>query len=42
MIPEMTSIGIESARACAMAVMALVMPGPVISRQTPGLPEARA
>ena len=40
--PEITSIGIESSRAWAMAVMALVRPGPVITKATPGLPVARA
>ena len=36
--PEITSIGTESARACAMAVMVLVRPGPVMTKATPGLP----
>ena len=40
--PEITSIGTESARACAIAVIALVSPGPVMTKATPGLPEARA
>ena len=40
--PDITSIGTESSRACAMAVMALVKPGPVMTSATPGLPAARA
>jgi len=31
-------MGIESARACNIAVEMLDKPGPVITRQTPGLP----
>ena len=33
---EITSMGIESARAWPMAVAILVIPGPVIIRHTPG------
>ncbi|GLK85779.1 hypothetical protein GCM10017653_38490 [Ancylobacter defluvii] len=40
--PEITSIGTESWRACAIAVMVLVRPGPVITSTTPGLPVTRA
>ena len=40
--PEITSIGTESARACPMAVIVLVRPGPVMTKATPGFPEARA
>ena len=39
---EMTRSGTESAKASPIAVAALVTPGPVISMQTPGLPESRA
>src|SRR5690606_5662911 len=38
---DITSIGIESANDCAIAVMILVMPGPVIIKHTPTLQEAR-
>ena len=40
--PEITSIGMLSARACAMAVSVLVRPGPVMTKQTPGRPVTRA
>jgi hypothetical protein len=40
--PEIASTGTESARAWASAVMALVRPGPVIRKATPGRPVARA
>jgi hypothetical protein len=40
--PEITSIGTESSRACAMAVSAFSSPGPVITQATPGLPVTRA
>ncbi len=40
--PEITSIGTESAAACPIAVSALVSPGPVITKATPGLPVTRA
>ncbi|MNP65863.1 hypothetical protein D3C76_1614940 [compost metagenome] len=40
--PEMITIGIESMYAVAMPVMALVAPGPEVTRTTPGLPVARA
>ena len=39
---EITNIGMESALACAIAVVMLVMPGPVMMKHTPTLPEARA
>ncbi|MNJ60749.1 hypothetical protein D3C77_565050 [compost metagenome] len=39
---EITSIGIESAYAWPMAVAALVTPGPVMTKHTPGLPLTRA
>ena len=42
MTPEMTRMGTESALACPMAVSALVRPGPVMTKATPGLPLARA
>ena len=40
--PLITSIGIESALACNMAVAIFASPGPVITRQTPGFPLIRA
>ena len=40
--PEMISTGTESSRLCAMAVSALVRPGPVITKATPGFPVTRA
>ena len=40
--PEITSIGTESARACAIGVRMLVTPGPVMTKATPGLPDTRA
>ena len=39
---EITSIGMESAKAWPMGVEAFVTPGPVIKVHTPGLPLARA
>ena len=39
---EITSMGTESARACAIAVIVLVRPGPVMTKATPGRPDARA
>ena len=38
----MTTKGIESMYAVAIPVMALVAPGPEVTKQTPGLPVARA
>ena len=39
---DRTSTGLLSEKACATGVAAFVTPGPVIRRQTPGLPEIRA
>ena len=40
--PEITTIGIESMKAVAIPVTALVIPGPEVTKTTPGLPEALA
>ena len=40
--PEITTSGIESEYAVAMPVMALVAPGPDVTRATPTLPLTRA
>ena len=40
--PVMTTSGMESIRASTMPVMALVAPGPEVTRTTPGLPVERA
>ena len=40
--PEITTIGVESMCAVAIPVMALVAPGPDVTRTTPGRPVARA
>ena len=38
----MTNIGMESSHAPATPVKALVPPGPVVTFNTPGIPEIRA
>ena len=40
--PVKTTSGIESMKASAMPVMALVAPGPEVTSTTPGLPVLRA
>ena len=40
--PDSTTMGMESMKAVAMPVMALVAPGPEVTSTTPGLPVDRA